>query len=78
MKTIGNLELFTLESKEPVALTPLEERLHAGGYGLFPSAALDFPDESIDFLKLLVKDPVTAFCRDSSTEIHLPHHWLVN
>lgn len=61
MKTIGNLELFSLESTEPVVLTPLEERLHAGGYGAFPSAALDFPDESIDFLKLLVKDPMTTF-----------------
>lgn len=61
MKTIGNLELFSLESKEPVVLTPLEERLHAGGYGAFPSAALDFPDESIDFLRLLIKDKDMTF-----------------
>ncbi|WBV60250.1 hypothetical protein PFY12_14575 [Chryseobacterium camelliae] len=61
MKKTGNLELFNLESTEPLILKPLNERLHAGGYGAFPSAALDFPDESIDFLKLLVKDPVTTF-----------------
>lgn len=61
MEKRGNLELFNLENMEPLILKPLNERLHAGGYGAFPSAALDFPDESIDFLKLLVKDPVTTF-----------------
>lgn len=61
MKRTGNLELFNLESTDPLILKPLNESLKAGGYGAFPSAALDFPDESIDFLKLLVKDPVTTF-----------------
>ncbi|MCS3871309.1 SOS-response transcriptional repressor LexA [Chryseobacterium ginsenosidimutans] len=35
--------------------------MKAGDYGSFPNAALDFPDEAIDFLKLLVKDPITTF-----------------
>jgi DNA polymerase V len=61
MKLKGNLELFNLENTEPLILKPLNESLKAGGYGSFPSAALDFPDEAIDFLKLLVKDPITTF-----------------
>ncbi|MCJ8153261.1 hypothetical protein MKJ01_05730 [Chryseobacterium sp. SSA4.19] len=55
------LELFILESVDPIILQPVREKLLAGGYTAFPSAALDFPDEGIDFLKLLVKDPVTTF-----------------
>lgn len=57
----GNLEIFKLNNAEPLILKPLNESLKAGGYGSFPSAALDFPDDSIDFLKLLVKDPITTF-----------------
>lgn len=57
----GNLEIFKLENAEPLILTPLNESLKAGGYGSFPSAALDFPDDSIDFLRLLVNDPITTF-----------------
>nr|WP_314498670.1 S24 family peptidase [uncultured Chryseobacterium sp.] len=57
----GYLEVFSLKSLKPMILKPLKEPLSAGGYGAFPSAALDFPDDSIDFLKLLVKDPVTTF-----------------
>ncbi|MDF2931199.1 MAG: polymerase [Chryseobacterium sp.] len=57
----GNLEIFKLDNAEPLVLKPLNESLKAGGYGSFPSAALDFPDDSIDFLKLLVKDPITTF-----------------
>ncbi|KPE52487.1 hypothetical protein [Chryseobacterium indologenes] len=52
--------VICIGNTDAVVLTPLEERLHAGGYSAFPSAALDFTDESIDFLKLLVKDPVTT------------------
>ena len=61
MKTFGNLELFNLESVEPLVLQPFREILKAGGYQAFPSAALDFPDGEVDFLKLLVKDPITTF-----------------
>ncbi|AZA73586.1 LexA family protein [Chryseobacterium indoltheticum] len=57
----GNLEIFKLDSAGSLILKPLNESLKAGGYGSFPSAALDFPDDSIDFLKLLVKDPITTF-----------------
>ncbi|OBW43476.1 LexA repressor [Chryseobacterium sp. MOF25P] len=57
----GNLEIFKLDNAESLILKPLNESLKAGGYGSFPSAALDFPDDSIDFLKLLVKDPITTF-----------------
>lgn len=57
----GNLEIFKLDNAEPLILKPLNESLKAGGYGSFPSAALDFPDDSIDFLKLLVNDPITTF-----------------
>ncbi len=57
----GNLEIFKLDNNQSLILKPLNESLKAGGYGSFPSAALDFPDDSIDFLKLLVKDPITTF-----------------
>lgn len=56
-----NLEIFNFDNADTLILKPLNESLKAGGYGSFPSAALDFPDESIDFLKLLVKDPTTTF-----------------
>lgn len=57
----SKIEIFKLESLEPLILKPIKENLKAGGYGAFPSAALDFPDDSIDFLKLLVKNPMTTF-----------------
>jgi len=57
----GNLEIFKLECSDPVILKPVIEPLKAGSYGSFPSAALDFPDESIDFLRLLIRDPATTF-----------------
>lgn len=41
--------VICIGNTDAVVLMPLEERLHAGGYSAFPSAALDFPDESIDF-----------------------------
>lgn len=61
MKTIGNLELFNFKDKKPLVLPTLQERLCAGGYGAFPSAALDFPDKEIDFFSLLVSDKDTVF-----------------
>lgn len=61
MKPKGNLELFSLESIEPLILQPFREPLKAGGYQAFPSAALDFPDGEIDFLKLLVSDKEATF-----------------
>ncbi|WP_147474541.1 LexA family protein [Chryseobacterium nematophagum] len=58
---MGNLELFKLEDTQPINLQPFREHLKAGGYQAFPSAASDFPDGEIDFLRLLIKDPVTTF-----------------
>jgi len=55
------LDIYKLESLRPIVLAPVREKLLAGGYTAFPSAALDFPDDGIDFLRLLVKDPVTTF-----------------
>lgn len=61
MNSTGNLELFKLESVKPLILKPLNERLHAGGYGAFPSAAMDYPEDTMDLIKLLVKDITTTF-----------------
>lgn len=61
MKSKGNLEIFSLEDSEEIILNPVSAPLLAGGYNCFPSAALDFPDEAIDFMKFLVKDKETTF-----------------
>lgn len=55
------LELFKLDSIDPVILQPVREKLLAGGFNAFPSAASDFPDSGIDFVKLLVKDIECTF-----------------
>ena len=57
---IKNIELFKISSEE--FLVPLlDTKVKAGGYGSFESAALDFPEDTIDLLKLLIKDKETAF-----------------
>jgi DNA polymerase V len=39
----------------------LPAKVKAGGYGSFESPALDFPEDSIDLLKYLIKDKETTF-----------------
>lgn len=39
----------------------LPARVKAGGYGSFESPALDYPDDTINLVKLLIKDKETTF-----------------
>ena len=57
----SKIELFKLESDENVAIPMLPAKVKAGGYGSFESPALDFPEDTIDLLKLLIKDKETTF-----------------
>lgn len=57
----NNIELLKLESFETVLFPGLIPRVKAGGYGSFESAALDFPEDTIDLLKILIKDKETVF-----------------
>lgn len=57
----NNIELLKLESFEKVLFPVLISRVKAGGYGSFESAALDFPEDTIDLLKILIKDKETVF-----------------
>lgn len=55
------IELFRLEVFENVSFPVLTTKVKAGGYGSFESAALDFPEDTIDLLKILIKDKETVF-----------------
>ncbi|MGC4129200.1 MAG: S24 family peptidase [Bergeyella sp.] len=55
------LQIFRLDEFDKILLPVLPSKVKAGGYGSFESAALDFPDDTIDLLKLLIKDKETAF-----------------
>lgn len=57
----SKIELFKLESDENIAISVLPAKVKAGGYGSFESPALDFPEDTIDLLKLLIKDKETTF-----------------
>ena len=57
----SKIELFKLESDENIAIQVLPAKVKAGGYGSFESPALDFPEDTIDLLKLLIKDKETTF-----------------
>ncbi len=57
----SKIELFKLESDENIAIPVLPAKVKAGGYGSFESPALDFPEDTIDLLKLLIKDKETTF-----------------
>ena len=57
----SKIELFKLESDESILIPLLPAKVKAGGYGSFESPALDFPEDTIDLLKLLIKDKETTF-----------------
>lgn len=57
----SKIELFKLESDDNITIPVLPAKVKAGGYGSFESPALDFPEDTIDLLKLLIKDRETTF-----------------
>ena len=57
----SQLEIFRLGQSENILFPVLSSKVKAGGYGSFESAALDFPDDTIDLLKILIKDRETVF-----------------
>ena len=57
----SKIELFKLENEEKLIIPLLPAKVKAGGYGSFESPALDFPEDSIDLLKHLIKDKETTF-----------------
>lgn len=57
----SKLQIFRFDELESVLFPVLTSKVKAGGYGSFESAALDFPDDTIDLLKLLIKDKETIF-----------------
>ncbi len=44
----AQVEIFRLEKSENILFPVLSSKVKAGGYGSFESAALDFPDDTID------------------------------
>mgnify|MGYP003588672725 FL=1 len=57
----SKIELVKLENEEKLIMPLLPAKVKAGGYGSFESPALDFPEDTIDLLKLLIKDKETTF-----------------
>ena len=57
----SKIELFKLENEEKLIIPLLPAKVKAGGYGSFEGPALDFPEDSIDLLKHLIKDKETTF-----------------
>ena len=57
----SKIELFKLENEEKLIIPLLPAKVKAGGYGSFESPALDFPEDTIDLLKLLIRDKETTF-----------------
>jgi len=57
----SKIELFKLENEEKLIIPVLPAKVKAGGYGSFESPALDFPEDSIDLLKHIIKDKETTF-----------------
>ena len=57
----SKIELFKLENEEKLIIPVLPAKVKAGGYGSFESPALDFHEDTIDLLKLLIKDKETTF-----------------
>lgn len=55
------IQLFKLSQDETVLIPVLPAKVKAGGYGSFESPALDFPEDTIDLIKLLIKDKETVF-----------------
>lgn len=57
----SGIEIFKFEQNDSFAIPVLPAKVKAGGYGSFESPALDFPEDTIDLLKLLIRDKETVF-----------------
>lgn len=70
---IGKIKIFRPDFFENLYFPALDVKVKAGGYGSFESAALDFPEDTIDLTRLLIKDKETVFfakvCGDSLSGI---------
>jgi DNA polymerase V len=55
------IQLFGLSDSQQLIVPKLPAKVKAGGYGSFESPALDFPEDSIDLIKHLIKDKETTF-----------------
>lgn len=55
------IEIFKFSDENSLLIPVLPAKVKAGGYGSFESPALDFPEDTIDLLKLLIKDKETVF-----------------
>lgn len=53
--------MFKVSDDETSLIPILPAKVKAGGYGSFKSPALDFPEDTIDLLKLLIRDKETVF-----------------
>ncbi|MDV3950556.1 peptidase S24 [Elizabethkingia anophelis] len=58
---IGKIKIFRPDFFENLYFPALDVKVKAGGYGTFESAALDFPEDTIDLTRLLIKDKETVF-----------------
>lgn len=61
MKHQSQIKLFGLDNQDKLLIPVLPAKVKAGGYGSFESPALDFPEDTIDLVKLLIKDKETTF-----------------
>ena len=57
----SGIEIFKFSEEESLLIPLLPAKVKAGGYGSFESPALDFPEDTIDLIKLLIKDKETVF-----------------
>lgn len=55
------IQLLKFTDDDNIIIPVLPAKVKAGGYGSFESPALDFPEDTIDLLKLLIKDKETVF-----------------
>ncbi|MDV4099091.1 DNA polymerase V [Elizabethkingia anophelis] len=55
------MEIFSINDTEDFSIPTFKGSIYAGGYGSFPSASLDFPEDRIDLLNLLIKDKECTF-----------------
>lgn len=61
MNKTKSIQVFRLSTSDDATFPVLPAKVKAGGYGSFESPALDFPEDSIDLLKYLIKDRETTF-----------------
>lgn len=59
----SKLQISKVDTSESISFPVFSSKVKANtnDYGSFESAALDFPDDTIDLLKILIKDKETVF-----------------